>query len=205
MKRRSSLTQGGRVWSKISPLFVMMIAILVLNLGSAPLAQASNPSTPETASEAPAVQPDAPRGAASQAATSQAATSQASDIQLEDRVFEISRKLRCPVCISESVADSNAQIAQEMRQLIQSNLESGMNEKQILAYFQGRYGDWILLDPPKRGLHLVVWLLPIAAALGGVVFLAFKIREWRAAADAPISVEPDDLERVREAMKGDTR
>lgn len=174
---------------------VSIIAIVALNLASVLWAQAFEPS----ATEAPTSQSDASGGTASQVAASQS-----SDVQLEDRVFEIGRKLRCPVCVSESVADSNAQIAQEMRQLIQTNLESGMSEKQILAYFQARYGDWILLDPPKRGLHLVVWLLPIAAALGGIVFLGFKIRGWRAAADAPVIVEPGELERVREAMKGDT-
>ena len=95
------------------------------------------------------------------------------------------------------------QIAQEMRELIQDDLRRGMTEPEIMAYFQGRYGDWILLDPPKRGLHLVVWLLPVVAAIGGIVFLSFKIRRWRAAADAPVLVDPDDVERVRDAMRSE--
>lgn len=182
---------------------VSVLVIVALNLGSVLWAQGADPSGAGTAASttapAPAVQPDTTQGT-----TARVAAARPTDVQLEDRVFEIGRKLRCPVCVSESVADSNAQIAQEMRQLIQTNLENGMSDKQILAYFQARYGDWILLDPPKRGLHLVVWILPIVAALGGIVFLGFKIRSWRAAADAPITVEPGELELVREAMKGDT-
>lgn len=133
----------------------------------------------------------------------QADTQPASDVQLQDQAFEIARKLRCPVCVAESVADSNAQIAQEMRELIQDDLRRGMTEPEIMAYFQARYGDWILLDPPKRGLHLVVWLLPVVAAVAGVVFLAFKIRSWRAAAEAPVHVDPEEVQRVRDAMRSE--
>jgi cytochrome c-type biogenesis protein CcmH len=124
-------------------------------------------------------------------------------VQLEDRAFEIGRQLRCPVCVAESVADSNAQIAQEMRQLIQQQLEQGRSEKQILAYFQTRYGDWILLDPPKRGWHLVVWVLPVLAAAGGVVALGLLFARWRRAADAPIEVDAEELERVRRELGSD--
>ncbi len=127
----------------------------------------------------------------------------AQDVQLDQRVFEIGRQLRCPVCVSESVADSNAQIAQEMRQLIQQQLKDGKSETQIIAYFKQRYGDWILLDPPKRGLHLLVWVLPIAAAVIGVLVLALLVRRWRAHAEEPIVVDRQDLTRVRRALEVD--
>lgn len=127
----------------------------------------------------------------------------AQDVQLDDRAFEIGRQLRCPVCVAESVADSNAQIAQEMRQLIQQQLEQGKSEEQILAYFQTRYGDWILLDPPKRGWHLVVWVLPLLAAAGGVVALALLFARWRRAAETPVEVDEAELDRVREALGTD--
>src|SRR5688572_13018433 len=85
----------------------------------------------------------------------------AQEVELESRVFEIARQLRCPVCVSESVADSSAQLAQQMRALIQQQLEEGRSEAQIFAYFTNRYGDWIMLEPPRRGIHLVVWILPV--------------------------------------------
>ncbi|MFO7546322.1 MAG: cytochrome c-type biogenesis protein CcmH [Trueperaceae bacterium] len=121
----------------------------------------------------------------------------AQDVEIESRVFDIARKLRCPVCVSESVADSNAQLAQQMRALIQQELEEGRSEEQIYAYFQARYGDWIMLEPPKRGIHLLVWLLPVLVAVAAVVTVALLARRWLAAARTPVQADQDDVARVR--------
>lgn len=121
----------------------------------------------------------------------------AQDVEIESRVFDIARKLRCPVCVSESVADSNAQLAQQMRALIQQQLEEGRSEDQIYAYFQARYGDWIMLEPPKRGIHLLVWLLPVIVAIAAVVTVALLARRWLAAARTPVQADADDVARVR--------
>ena len=121
----------------------------------------------------------------------------AQEVELESRVFEIARQLRCPVCVSESVADSSAQLAQQMRELIQQQLEEGRSEAQIFSYFTNRYGDWIMLEPPRRGIHLVVWLLPIVAALLGVGVVTVLVRRWLASAREPIEVDQADLDRVR--------
>jgi cytochrome c-type biogenesis protein CcmH len=125
----------------------------------------------------------------------------AQELQLEKQVFEIGRQLRCPVCVSESVADSNAQISIEMRQLIQEQLEEGRNEREILAFFQDRYGDWILLNPPKRGLHLIVWLLPALVGLGGAFALVVLLRRWLKSTAAQLEVDEADLERVRAELE----
>ena len=121
-------------------------------------------------------------------------------MELSDRAYAIASKLRCPVCTAESVADSNAQISAEMRTLIQQQLDAGKSEAQIIHYFRQRYGDWILLDPPKRGVHLLVWLLPVLALLGGVVALVLLVRRWRAAADEVPQADPEALARVRRAL-----
>tara|TARA_B100000686_G_C16745157_1_gene948981 strand:+ start:1384 stop:1881 length:498 start_codon:yes stop_codon:yes gene_type:complete len=120
--------------------------------------------------------------------------------QLEQQVFEIGRKLRCPVCTAESVAESSVQIAIEMRWLIQEQLEQGLSEQEILEFFQSRYGDWILLDPPKRGVHLMLWLLPLIAALLGVVFLTYSFRRWQTVARRPIKVDDCYISRVHKAI-----
>lgn len=125
----------------------------------------------------------------------------AQQVELQSRVFEIAGQLRCPVCVSESVADSNAQLAQQMRELIQQQLEEGRSEAEIFAYFTNRYGDWILLDPPKRGVHLLVWLLPIAAVAGGIVALSLAIRRWLARSRERPTVDQEDLERVRAELR----
>jgi cytochrome c-type biogenesis protein CcmH len=124
----------------------------------------------------------------------------AQDIVLDPRVFQIGNELRCPTCVAESVGESNAAIAREMRQIIQEQLDEGRTRAEILAFFQDRYGDWILLSPPRRGVLLLVWLLPIAAVVvagGGLVVL---MRRWRAAADNVTPVDAEGLARVRAAL-----
>lgn len=124
----------------------------------------------------------------------------AQNVELETQVFEISRQLRCPSCVSESVADSNAPIAQQMRVLIQEQLEQGSTEAEIFAYFQNRYGDWILLDPPKRGIHLVAWLLPVIVAALALVVVGLLTRRWLRNSRVPIEATPEELARVRSQL-----
>lgn len=124
----------------------------------------------------------------------------AQDVQLESRVFEIAQKLRCPSCVSESVSDSSAPIAQQMRVVIQEQLEHGRTEAEIFAYFQDRYGDWILLDPPKRGIHLVAWVLPIVVGLLALIVVALLARRWVNNSRKPIEATPEELARVREQL-----
>ncbi|HEX7005253.1 MAG TPA: cytochrome c-type biogenesis protein CcmH [Trueperaceae bacterium] len=128
------------------------------------------------------------------------AVAQAPAAELDPRVFEIAGQLRCPVCVSESVAESNSPISLRMRQEIQEQIDQGRSEAEILGYFQERYGDWILLEPPKRGLHLLVWLLPLVAGFAGLLALIYFVRRWTLASREPIEVDEDDLQRVREAM-----
>jgi cytochrome c-type biogenesis protein CcmH len=130
------------------------------------------------------------------------AVAAAQDIMLDPQVFDIGRELRCPTCVAESVAESNAGIAREMRQIIQEQLDQGSSRAEILSFFQDRYGDWILLTPPRSGVLLIVWLLPIAAALAGVAALVLIVRRWRKAADETVAATPDDLARVRAALAG---
>lgn len=124
----------------------------------------------------------------------------AQEVQLETRVFEIARQLRCPSCVSESVSDSSAPIAQQMREIIQDQLVAGRSETEILAYFQTRYGDWILLDPPKRGIHLVAWFLPIIVGVVAVAVVALLARRWLANSRKTIEATPEELARVRSQL-----
>ena len=130
------------------------------------------------------------------------ATTLAQERPLDPRVFEIGRELRCPTCVAESVGESNAAIAREMRVLIQEQLDLGANRAEVLAFFQERYGDWILLNPPMRGMNLLVWLLPVVAAAIGLLLLAHLLKRWRGAAEEPVTVDPAELERVRAELQG---
>jgi cytochrome c-type biogenesis protein CcmH len=90
-----------------------------------------------------------------------------SSASIEQRTQEIAAGLRCPVCQNLSVADSPSGLAAEMRSSIEQRLRAGETPEQIRAFFVQRYGEWVLLEPPRRGFDLVPWLAPIAAlALG---------------------------------------
>lgn len=123
-----------------------------------------------------------------------------SDVQLDSKVFQIASQLRCPVCVAESVADSQSPTSQEMRQIIRQQLAEGKSEQQIINFFKARYGDWILLNPPKRGLHLVVWVLPLLGLAVALTLLAFYFRRWLKRAKAPLEASPEELERVHQEM-----
>lgn len=104
-----------------------------------------------------------------------------------DRATDLERRLRCPVCKSVSVADSPSATAASMRQVVQEQVAAGRSDEQILAYFRARYGDWVLLDPPRRGRTWLVWALPVAVAVGAVALVATRARPGPAAVpNAPL-------------------
>jgi len=119
---------------------------------------------------------------------------------LADRAHEIAAGLRCPVCLNLSVADSPSRLAGEMRSEITTRLRAGESAEEIRAFFVGRYGDWILLEPPKRGLNLVPWAVPIVALIAGVAIWVTVVRRRGAGGDPEPSRTPDrptDAERER--------
>ena len=86
---------------------------------------------------------------------------------------EIASELRCVVCQNLSVADSPSDLAKEMRNLVREQVQQGKSREEIQAYFVSRYGEYVLLSPPKRGFNLLVWGLPFLAVVagGGLVYL----------------------------------
>jgi cytochrome c-type biogenesis protein CcmH len=103
----------------------------------------------------------------------------------EEEVQAIASQLRCVVCQNLSVADSPSEMAGQMRGLIRERLQAGDRPAEVMAYFVQRYGDWVLLAPPARGLNLVLWLAPFAAVAGGLLLVLTLTRRWRRRADTP--------------------
>jgi cytochrome c-type biogenesis protein CcmH len=88
----------------------------------------------------------------------------------DDRVDALAVRLKCPVCESESIADSPAQVARDSYDLIAERVAEGWTDDEIVDFFVATYGESVLLDPPARGLTTILWIAPIAAlAIGGVV------------------------------------
>ena len=118
-------------------------------------------------------------------------------VELEPRVFDIANQLRCPVCVSESVAQSSSPTSVEMRNLIKRKLDEGQSEAEVLAFFRERYGDWILLSPPRSGYYWVVWLAPIAVGLAILTALTLYMRRWTRQANEDVSADAEYLDAVR--------
>lgn len=89
-----------------------------------------------------------------------------------DRAAELQQRLRCPTCKSVSIAESPAETALAMREAVDTQVDAGRSDDQIIGFFRARYGDWVLLDPPAKGSTLILWLLPLAALGVGVILLA---------------------------------
>ncbi|KAB2834253.1 MAG: cytochrome c-type biogenesis protein CcmH [Candidatus Dadabacteria bacterium] len=88
---------------------------------------------------------------------------------LDDQVNEIAHQLMCPVCQGQSVAESNSNLAQDMRQIIRKQLEEGKSKDEVIAYFVNRYGETILASPPPKGVNWLLWVLPaLAIVFGGL-------------------------------------
>ncbi len=79
---------------------------------------------------------------------------------LDNKVFEIAKKLNCLVCLGESVAYSQSDLAIDMRNKIREMLKEGKSEKEVLNYFVSVYGEQVLAEPPKRGIFKFLWLMP---------------------------------------------
>lgn len=156
------------------------------------------------AAAAPAAEtPDIRGRAAATSNTAAGAPRPGEDEAFDERVREVARELRCPVCQNLSVADSPSELAQEMRGVIREQLAAGKSPEEIKAYFLAKYGDWILLSPRPGGIGWMVWVGPFVGAAAGLLVAGLVIWRWsrRRRQAAPAGVDPALVERAfREAL-----
>ena len=106
---------------------------------------------------------------------------------LDDRTRQVGRQIMCPVCEGQSVADSNSGLARDMRALIRDRLAAGDSEQAILERFVASYGEGILVDPPKRGTTLGVWIAPVVVTVLGIAIAGLVLSGWlRRGSVAPV-------------------
>ena len=117
-------------------------------------------------------------------AVSSSAAAQTNDSTLEARTTAVASTLRCPVCQGESIQDSPSELAQQMRSVVRDRLRAGQTPDEIRAYFVGRYGEWILLEPKMTGLNMVLYALPVVSIIGGLILIVFLVRRWTKPAEA---------------------
>ena len=111
----------------------------------------------------------------------------AEDPVLEKRVIELAAELRCLVCQNQSLADSNAGLAVDLRNQIRERMREGQSESQIVDFMVARYGDFVLYRPPVKGTTALLWFGPILLVAVGLVVLFVRLRRRRAAAEPELS------------------
>lgn len=141
------------------------------------------------------------------------AISAAQPRSLDERTLEVARQIQCPVCNGESVADSSALKAAEMRAVIRQQLSQGRSEQQVLAYFSQVYGSDILESPPQQGFTSLIWLMPLLMLTAGVVAVIALAREWQRQAriagvagsyddsDDDMALSPDERQALTELLR----
>ncbi len=113
-----------------------------------------------------------------------------SDAALEARARNLSRELRCMVCQNQSIDDSDAPLARDLRLLVRERLKAGDSDTQILDFLVGRYGDFVLLKPRFTTRTALLWLLPLVVLVtGGAALLVLRRRQRNRSGAARLSDE----------------
>jgi cytochrome c-type biogenesis protein CcmH len=129
------------------------------------------------------------------------------DPALEARAREISKELRCLVCQNQSIDDSNAALARDLRVLVRERLVAGDDDGSVLSYITARYGDYVLLRPPFKASTYVLWIGPVVVlllgGLGAALFLRGRNRAARAG-DTEAPLTPEERKRLDRLLREDT-
>jgi cytochrome c-type biogenesis protein CcmH len=122
---------------------------------------------------------------------------------LEARARNLSKELRCMVCQNQSIDDSDAPLARDLRVLVRERLVAGDSDTEVLDFLTARYGDFVLLKPRLTAHTALLWLAPFAIVLAGVFAVIAFLRRRRdeAAAAAPAALSPDEQRRMDELLK----
>jgi cytochrome c-type biogenesis protein CcmH len=114
------------------------------------------------------------------------------DPALEARARAISAELRCMVCQNQSIDDSNAELAKDLRLLVRDRISAGDSDRQVLDYIVSRYGEFVLLKPPVGMNTVLLWGMPVLLLLvGGIVIVRQVSRRRQVESAAPLSAEEE--------------
>jgi len=118
-----------------------------------------------------------------------------SDRRLESRAREISHELRCMVCQNQSIDDSEAPLARDLRLLVRERLKAGDSDSQVLDYMVARYGEFVLLKPRMSWRTAILWGAPFAILIAGLLAIGFSVlrRPGSASSQAAALTEAERL------------
>lgn len=122
----------------------------------------------------------------------------------EARARELSRELRCLVCQNQSIEDSNAPLARDLRRIVRERVVAGDSDKAVLDYLVQRYGEWVLLKPRFNAQTLLLWLGPgLLLLLGGGIVFALYRRQARAERAAPAALDAAEQRRLEALLRNE--
>lgn len=124
------------------------------------------------------------------------------DKTLESRARSISAELRCLVCQNQSIDDSDAPLAKDLRVLVRERLTKGASDREVIDYIVDRYGEFVLLRP-RFGPHTVIlWLSPVVLLLATLGFIFARVRRRSVKPDVRTSLNPDEEARLKRLLDG---
>ena len=176
-------------------LVAMPAAAMAADAPAAPIAPTAAPATPaESAASGSATSTAAPAQAPAPASPG-VARPNAEDPALEQRLIAVTKELRCLVCQNESIADSHASLAVDMRNEIREQLKSGMSEQQVIDFMVARYGNFVRFRPPLDWTTIALWFGPGLLMAIGLGLLVGQLRHRRTLAAARAMPELSEAQR----------
>jgi cytochrome c-type biogenesis protein CcmH len=122
------------------------------------------------------------------------------DSALEARARGLSRELRCLVCQNQSIDDSDADLAHDLRVLVRERLTAGDSDTQVIDFLVARYGEFVLLKPRFAWHNAMLWMTPVAALVAGAIAMFRALRRRRAAPAGTVPLSPEEERRLAEVI-----
>ena len=120
------------------------------------------------------------------------------DRETQARATALAEQLRCLVCQNQTIADSNADLAVDLRRQVREQIAAGRSDREIVDYMTARYGDFVLYRPPLRATTALLWGGPALLLAIGAIMLARLVRDRRAAVLPPLT--PDERTRAKQLL-----
>ena len=127
----------------------------------------------------------------------------AADPVLEKRVMALAEELRCLVCQNQTLAESNAPLAEDLRNQLRERMREGKSDREVVDFLVERYGDFVLYRPPLKATTVLLWFGPLLLLAAGFGVLLRRVRRRRAAVESGVSEA--DRKRAAELLAGDER
>jgi cytochrome c-type biogenesis protein CcmH len=121
------------------------------------------------------------------------------DPQIEQRMKNLTQQLRCLVCQNETLADSRADLAEDLRKQIREQMKAGKSDKEIIAFLTDRYGDFVLYKPPVKTTTYLLWFGPFVLLIGGTFVLFRYLGRRKMIEEKPLTL--DERKRAEEILR----